>query len=436
MDSVIFTCFKSTATYVSAAARKLKSNYKIKPAKVPTVATEDNGSDEDVHSLLMDKLSVVETEDKKKGSVKIESIYDNNEKLVQLKFIKNRVIPREVMKTIGLTIPYQKYLNSIVINRGLRMESLYEISKFLPQSNITEIVLDGTFISEANYHTLLTESYLKHLSLAKCTINDDVVKTITDKLKKPWPASKVLSALNLSSNRITDVGAKYLADMLRTNRQLSYLNLADNMITDEGGLRIMDSLDEFPLDAQEIEDSMARYVEYLKQKNDLIDTYIIELQKTKLDRIPKRSKVIKKSKMEVSLQYVYLEKSMVETAADAQIIQEKAEAMAAKHLGLFYDPFAPNNTRTRNGVVYCCGNNTLCYLNVAYNNLTYASVKKLREVLYAQMYLKRFPKGLIKVVIEGNLMPVVCKEFDHILDVYRSQSEIATKRKSTLRAFK
>lgn len=424
---ILIVKFKiSTESYLSATAKK-KINLKSRK-QLSQVTSAHASADDVINSLSQDKPEI-NTE----NVIMIETVYDVNDNLVQLKFLKNNLIPRKVIKIIALTIPYQPHLTSITINSGLSMDTLYEISKILPNSNIIEISLDNTFVSEANYHTLLTHSKLKHLSLAKCTINDDVVKTIVDQLKDPRSASQKLSALNLSSNRITDIGAKYVADMLRTNRQLCYLNLAGNRITDQGAMNILDQLHEFPLHDQEILESRTRYVTYLKLKRDLMNAFIMELQTVKFDKNPKK-RIMRKGKLDAqSLQNLISQKRIQETPAELQIILEKAEFMAEKKLGLFNEPFSPNNTFSKDGVVRCFGNNTLAYLNIAYNNLSYVSLKKLQEVLTSQKAVSITPRGLVKVVIEGNLLPVACKEYeeiDRLLGVeVRKHLELANKRK-------
>ncbi|KAJ8711839.1 hypothetical protein PYW08_008793 [Mythimna loreyi] len=68
------------------------------------------------------------------------------------------------------------------------------------------------------------------------------------------PAEPTLLVLNLSSNHITDVGAKHLAEALRNNRHLRYLNISDNHVGDDGAKFIFEVLAEFPLNNNEIQD--------------------------------------------------------------------------------------------------------------------------------------------------------------------------------------
>ncbi|KAJ8705228.1 hypothetical protein PYW07_011055 [Mythimna separata] len=388
------------SAYKSAVSPKKQVQNK-QQKKEKTHVTNEQGTGTDLSSSENVQLtSSIKTETDK--VVKIEAVYDDRKRLVHVKFLNNKNIPRTIMQVVALTLPYQKYLTSITINRVLCVESLYEISKFLPNSQITELCFDGTFLKEANYHLLLPQSKLKHLSLARCTINDDVVKMITDQLKEPYPASKVLSALNLSSNKITDAGANYIADMLQSNRKLCYLNLAGNMITDKGGVSILNTFQKFPLQPQELKESRVRYVAHLKEKSSLVNKFLKELQTAALDGTKK--KTLKKRLAGVHYS---------ETDFEIQI-QDKAEYMANQKLGFYSNPFSPENTEVKGGVVYCLGNNTLFCLNLAYNNLGYISLKKLVEVLKMQQRLNRTPRGLIRVVTEGNLMPVACEEFVEI----------------------
>lgn len=60
---------------------------------------------------------------------------------------------------------------------------------------------------------------LHYLSLKMCNLSDKGVQKIVDELKyRDSPNDPKLIALNVADNDITDVGAKYIAAMLRTNR--------------------------------------------------------------------------------------------------------------------------------------------------------------------------------------------------------------------------
>lgn len=349
--------------------------------------------------------------------VNIHTVYDQNQQLAQLKFVKNSSIPRSVLKIISFIVPFHPYLTTIKIDRGANKEVLYELSHILSLSNLTEITLDGNVIREANYYILLEEhSSLKYLSLARCKINDDVVKLIAEKL-----LTCPLSLLNLASNRIMDAGATYLGNVLRTNRKLTYLNLSDNSITDTGAIEILNALMPFSLNADEVTEKKIRHFAYLKKRQDLVMKILEELRATEVE--PEK-KVTKKIAMKQVLVGKKKSKSTLkenETAIPPpaapfldKALLDKAEERATASLGPYEDPFSAENVVTTDGIVHCLGNNILCYLNLAYNNLTYFTVKKLCDVVSVQQRGKRDPKGLIKVCIDGNNMPEACPELTEI----------------------
>lgn len=58
--------------------------------------------------------------------------------------------------------------------------------------------------------------------------------------------------MNLSGNKISDIGAVYLARALRTNRTLLSINLSQNNIGDIGAKALADVISRFPLTFAEI----------------------------------------------------------------------------------------------------------------------------------------------------------------------------------------
>lgn len=420
---------------MSAAVPKLKAKNKVKPP------SHSNSDDMSVDTNSESKFAMDVTNE---NIINIETVYDTNLRLVQIKFIKNKNIPRAVMKIIGLIMPFHTTLSAISIDSGLHKETIYEISKLLPVSRITEICLDYTYLTAGNYHILLGKNPLKHLSLSKCKINDAVVQTIASNLVYPSPASKTLSVLNLATNKITDLGVTYLADALRSNRQLSYLNLADNMITDAGAIRIFESFEEFSLTDQETISRKSRHIIYLKKKNELILKTAKDLRAGDFDKKTTRRKSFKPIATPPSQRRKTLENESIVTTDTGKSVPnmdylnfERAEIIVESLIGSFIDPFSPANTEMKDGVMCCYGNNTLCYLNLAYNNLTYFSLKKLCEVLLTQKLLNRKPKGLINVIIEGNSLPVACTELQQINDLLESgfghirRMSAATKKKAS-----
>ncbi|CAB3233028.1 unnamed protein product [Arctia plantaginis] len=347
----------------------------------------------------------------------IQAMYDSKDNLVQIKFNKNTYIPRAILRILLLIEQFYKYLTAIHIDGGLKYDGLYELDKLVSASNITEVILDHTVVKGAQYHCLLDhKSKLKYLSLAGCKLMDDGVKEIANRLVHPLAASKSLKVLNLSSNQITDVGAQYVGDMLRTNRQLAYLNLASNMITDIGADSILNSLVQFPLTTDELRAMKLRHITYLKHI----------LKQRNIKRIPVDKKIDKKktgkpvpltgkkSKSET------IEKAIMTTLnPDTKIESSIYYDPTTFNVEPFNDPYSLENTNIINNVKYCLGNNTLNYLSLAYNNLSYFSIKRLYNVLSAQRSQTKAPKGLVNVCIEGNKIPQCCTEMTLIEEIIK-----------------
>lgn len=371
-------------------------------------------------------------------AIKILAYCDQSGNLVELKFDKNKHISCLIFKIMALIIKYQVFLTRITIYSGMDKHTLYEMKKFLASTNITELNLDNSVFSEANYDILFEdESKIRYLSLARCKINDEVVENIAKKLAYPLPASKVLTCLILSSNRISDKGAQCLADALRSNRHLRYISLAGNSITDSGASYILDSLAEFALNEEEIIDGRSRYMDYLKQKNAIINNIIKELRSGEYDKKIKKkaarpisSLPVKKGKLEKEGSLKSVSESKSSPNLD-YLFFDRATSMAEDRMGEFTDPFSSQNTSVRDGTVYCLGNNALCCLSLAYNNLSFLILKKLSSVLMYQKLCDRRPRGLVKVCVEGNNLPVACKELGQIDDALEAARMSSDRRTST-----
>ncbi|XP_024874398.1 uncharacterized protein LOC112456219 [Temnothorax curvispinosus] len=63
---------------------------------------------------------------------------------------------------------------------------------------------------------------LRYLSLRMCKLSDNGIQKIANELRyRDPPNNPKLIALNVADNDITDIGAEYIAAMLRTNRSCS-----------------------------------------------------------------------------------------------------------------------------------------------------------------------------------------------------------------------
>lgn len=362
-------------------------------------------------------------------AINIFAVHDSYGDLVQVIFYKNKHIPRIVIKVIGLIIKFHPQLNTVQFDQGADLYTIYEFEKILPLSNITEVCFDGTFIPDGNYDILMDHELLRNLSLSRCKIEDEIIHNIAVKLVYPKPASKSLAILNLSSNRITNDGAKSLAFALRSNRCLIYLNLSGNKLTDDGAASILDSLQEFCLTPEEILASKTRYCSFYLKRNKLIVKKIKELKESDSDKSSARKKLTRsvppsvrrktRTDREVSLHSVHEMLPGNIIGSDSNLL-DRAATMVQMAFGVYIDPFSSNNTIVKEEALYCLGNNSLLCLNLAYNDLSYIFVRKLLGILLYQKQADRKPRGLINVSIEGNNLPVACEEYRLIESIIES----------------
>lgn len=338
--------------------------------------------------------------------------------LNQIHYYGRKPLPRQVFKIIASIIQFYPSLTNITIANGLDVYGIYEISKILVMSHITEVCFEHLNIKNAHYQLLVTEaSNLNYLSLSKCSINDEITENIMLQLKHSLPASKTLLALNLSCNFITDNGAHFIGEALRSNRCLQYLNLASNMITDDGAAFIFSSLLKFPLTGKEVDLRDKTFIQYSTQKVKIMTLFIDQsVSQPKKAKLKIEKKVGKKSNNT---------KTVVDDTVGLPEHQE-ARSFAESILGSFLHPYDKTNIVRECGIEYCTGNNTLCYLNMAYNDLTIVSIRKLLHILTYQKIPERSPRGLTQVIIEGNPLPANCSELrdlNYFLDSFLNLSQ-------------
>lgn len=363
--------------------------------------------------------------------VKITCFYNSDRQLVKLKFCKNKKIPKCVLKVLTIALPYHTQLTAIHVDGGLHANLIYELQQMVAISNITEVTLDNTRLEGAAIHILLEDNLsLKLLSIARCSLTDDLVEALASKLIYPLPASKKLCILNLSSNRITDIGAKCIGNALRTNRQIAFLNLSGNMIGEEGADTILDGLKKFALTADELKEMKIRRFQYLNQENELKNNHIDEIGKKSLAgkrKITKPAPSVLSKKSKIGETYKDSEyTNQIATSNNDGNTVDICKVSIKEVFGPVEDPFRSEHIVVENGKTYCLGNNYLYYLNLAYNDLSFNTVKKLCTVLREQTKLNRQPKGLINVCIEGNYMPF-CEELKEIDLIIKSNLNAVSK---------
>ncbi|XP_064596070.1 leucine-rich repeat-containing protein 71-like isoform X2 [Liolophura sinensis] len=169
-------------------------------------------------------------------------------------FIRGWKIDIIMMRTFEQCWPMMEKLHTVNLwNAGLTGETITSLASFLPHcANVRTLVLDGNTVKEENYHLLINdESLLQNLSLRHCGLTDVGAERLGKSLGTPQKYNLKLLSLNLTGNRITDVGVEHLAKGLRMNRALLSLSLANNQIGDKGACMLAEVLSRFVLTHEE-----------------------------------------------------------------------------------------------------------------------------------------------------------------------------------------
>ncbi|TGZ46614.1 Leucine-rich repeat-containing protein [Temnothorax longispinosus] len=109
---------------------------------------------------------------------------------------------------------------------------------------LDDLNLDDNANVQENYYLLCAPTRnLRYLSLRMCKLSDNGIQKIANELRyRDPPNNPKLIALNVADNDITDIGAEYIAAMLRTNRSLQSVVLTGNEIQDDGASLIIQEL--------------------------------------------------------------------------------------------------------------------------------------------------------------------------------------------------
>lgn len=290
------------------------------------------------------------------------------------------------------SIRNQKHLRRLdILNCKASANVIYSLTKVVIVSNITELNLDNCYMPEMKCASILegTKS-LKKLSLSNSCINDDGVKHIAKQLHHSKPPAKYLEVLNLSSNIITNCGAKCIANCLRTNRRLTSLALANNLIRHEGCCEISKSMKCFCLTDKEMEFKKRRNIEYLIKVPESFEVYVKlklntgETKSTASGGTTSNYNIIDE---EVTEKQSILEQCLNTADSNNLCIDEIIE----KHLGANNNdnPFRRSELFCENENVYCKGNNSLKHLNLAFNCIGHRGIRHIIKAIQYQNKYKR-----------------------------------------------
>ncbi|XP_018362504.1 PREDICTED: leucine-rich repeat-containing protein 71-like [Trachymyrmex cornetzi] len=178
----------------------------------------------------------------------------------------------------ALNTTLQKY-NTITVLKlpscQINAYGILQITQMLTEFEcLNDLNLDDNPNPQENYYLLCAPAKnLRYLSLRMCKLSDNGIQKIANELKyRDPPNDPKLIALNVADNNITDIGAEYIAEMLRTNRSLQSVVLTGNEIQDDGASLIIQELVMSTLTHEEIVGLRRRRFIELEGKLDSRDT--------------------------------------------------------------------------------------------------------------------------------------------------------------------
>ncbi|KAM7080561.1 leucine-rich repeat-containing protein 71 isoform 2-T2 [Ciconia maguari] len=166
---------------------------------------------------------------------------------VRAVFLRGWKVEEDVLGVLSQCLPALAGLQAVHLWKVGLTERLLPALAALPARCpcLRTLSLEGNPLPEPAFHTLMgSESALAHLSLRNNSIGDADARFIGQSLSS---SNRSLVSLVLSFNRISDLGAGYIAQGLRLNRSLLSLSLANNDIGDAGAVRLAEVLGPFAL---------------------------------------------------------------------------------------------------------------------------------------------------------------------------------------------
>lgn len=177
---------------------------------------------------------------------------------------------------------------------------------------------------------------------------------------------------------------------------------------------ILKHLVEFKLTSKERFDLARRKIYYLENKDKIFERSMKDaIRKQKYEELSAVYLNKKKGSLKSNKSF---RKSRKKLNSDEHSVTEIVEALANEVMEEYENPFDTMNVVKKDGCFFSFGNMVLCSLNVAYNELTYSSVKLLETVLNYQSRTVKPARatGLMRVILDGNFIPKYCDEYDRI----------------------
>ncbi|KAM9264342.1 leucine-rich repeat-containing protein 71 [Morus bassanus] len=337
-------------------------------------------------------------------------------------FLRGWKIEEEMLGVLSQCLPALGGLQAVHLWKvGLTEQLLPALAALLARCPCLRMLsLEGNPLPEPAFHALMGSDSaqqsqgprcpsrrLAHLSLRNNSIGDAAARLIGQSLSTLSSSNRNLVSLVLSFNRISDLGAGYIAEGLRLNRSLLSLSLANNDIGDAGAIGLAKVLGPFALTQAEV-----------VERRRLLLAEALEQSRT----TPKESEG--QSERPSNLYGGVAPDKLPPAKHGKTPARRKGSSVQAP------DPAEPpqlllEEARQHRGSLILPGNRALLNLNLSHNRITERGLGAFLAVLEAQQREKK-PKvpgqqGLLCLSLEKNRIPPTSPAFARLRELLPPQ---------------
>ncbi|XP_050510306.1 leucine-rich repeat-containing protein 71-like [Diabrotica virgifera virgifera] len=265
--------------------------------------------------------------------------------------------------------------------------------------NVKEVSVNGNPIPEQNFYLLLKQE-LTSLSLKYCSINIDGMKQISEELYKPYV--NPLLHLNLATNALYDESLYYVARILRMNRKLKSLNLADNKITERGIRLLLEPLQKFELNEDELIERRKIRFEYHKKMIDVYCATKSDQSDLSITCSARKIRSRRRNKFfERRIHHKVGHRPSVPSYEQENNLTSRTSIPELPHHPALQDSVEESTS------IFCYGNNILTNLNLSYNKIRQEALPLILQMISYQNDLysgKPEPAhiGITRLSLQGN----------------------------------
>ncbi|XP_074896988.1 leucine-rich repeat-containing protein 71 [Buteo buteo] len=351
-------------------------------------------------------------------------------------FLRGWKIEEDMLGVLSQCLPALAGLQAVHLWKvGLTEQLLPALAALLAHCpRLRTLSLEGNPLPEPAFHMLMgSDSTLAHLWLRNNSIGDAAAQFIGQSLSTLSSSNRSLVSLVLSFNRISDLGAGYIAEGLRLNRSLLSLSLANNDIGDVGATRLAEVLGPFALTHAEVverrrlllAEALGRFCTTPKETEEQSEHPSSlrgsmapdKLPPAKHGKTPAKKEPLRREEARQSKKPPELRATR---SRDAKLSGQEKPSPEAPDPGKPLHPLL-EEARQHQGSIILPGNRALLNLNLTYNHITERGLGAFLAALEGQQREKK-PKmpgqqGLLCLSLEKNRIPPTSPAFARLQEL-------------------